>query len=159
MGEFRCDIEIREVEDRSAPGRLRGVLMNYGTRHRSLPEIFEPGSLKWPEDGIVLRRQHDRKSPIMRVVPEIRGDTVVIDAPLPDTQAGRDTAAEIRSGLFRGLSVEFDAIGQMWSGGLRRIRNAMLTGAGLVDRPAYPTAAVEVRADAPMTEERSVAWM
>ena len=43
----------------------------------------------------------------MRVVPETRGSDVVIDAPLPDTRAGRDTAREVRDGLLPGLSVEF----------------------------------------------------
>ena len=81
--------------------------MPYGKRASDRPELFETGSLKWPEDGIVLNRQHSRKSPIMRVIPTVEGDEVRIDQRLPDTQAGRDAAAEIRQGLFRGLSVEF----------------------------------------------------
>ena len=43
----------------------------------------------------------------MRVIPEVRGETIVIDQVLPDTTAGRDAAAEIRQGLMRGLSVSF----------------------------------------------------
>ena len=66
--------------------------------------------------------------------------------PLPDTQAGRDAAAEIRGGLFKGLSVEFRAVKQAFSGGVRQIQAAMLRGAGLVDDPDYIGSRVEVRA-------------
>ena len=157
--EIRCAIEVREVDGRTSPGRIVGTLMTYGEQHRQGGEVFEPGSLKWDPDGVVLRRQHNRDSPIMRVMPEVRGDKVVIDQDLPDTAAGWDAATEIRSGLFRGLSVEFRSVGQMVTGGVRRIRNAMLTGAGLVDRPAYRESAVEVRAEDAPAPERSVAWI
>ena len=79
------------------PGRLFGVLMEYGKRARDRAELFEAGSLTWPEDGVIVNRQHTRAAPILRVVPIVDGDKVRIDAPLPDTSAGRDAAAEIRS--------------------------------------------------------------
>ena len=81
----------------------------------------------------------------MRVVPEVRAGAVVIDAPLPDTSAGRDAAREIRDGLFTGLSVEFRSTGERYVGGVRRIRSALLNGAGLVDEPSYTGSRVEVR--------------
>ena len=106
---------------------------------------FEDDSLRWPDNGIVLRRQHSRVAPIMRVVPETRGRDVVLEAELPDTQAGRDAASEIRAGLLPGLSVEFRATQQRYAGGVRRIAGALLTGAGLVDDPSYAGSRVEVR--------------
>lgn len=141
--EIRCSIELRQ--DDGSPGRITGTLLQYGERAADRPEMFETGALRWPDNGIVLRRQHNRGQPIMRVQPETRGSAVVIDAPLPDTQAGRDAAREIRDGLFRGLSVEFRATGQMFVGGVRRIRAALLNGAGLVDDPSYAGSRVEVR--------------
>ena len=108
--EIRCSIELRADASRESPGRIVGTLLTYGERASDRPEVFEAGALSWPENGIVLNRQHSRSAPIMRVVPEIRGQSVVIDAPLPDTSAGRDTAAEVRAGLFNGLSVEFKAL-------------------------------------------------
>ena len=64
------------------------------------PEVFAPGALTFPDGGVVLRRQHNRTLPIMRFVPQLRGRELLIDARLPNTAAGRDTASEVRSGLF-----------------------------------------------------------
>ena len=146
MDEIRMSVEVREDETRGGPGRLVGTLMAYGKQARDRREVFEVGSLKWDAAGIVVNRQHQRSAPIARIVPTVEGNDVRIDAPLPDTTAGRDAAAEIRSGLLRGLSVEFKATAQNIVGGVRRITSAVLSGAAIVDDPAYPSATVEVRA-------------
>ena len=143
--EIRCTLEIREDDTRTSPGRLVGTLLTYGERATDRAELFEAGALTWPADGIVINRQHQRGAPIMRAVPELRGRELVIDQPLPDTMAGRDAAAEIRSGLFRGLSVEFQAKRQSIVWGVRRIREAVLGAAGLVDDPSYSGSTVELR--------------
>ena len=145
MDELRCALELRADDSMTSPGRLTGVLLTYGERASTRSETFAQDALKWPTDGIVLRRQHQRGAPIMRVVPELRGSQIVIDVPLPDTAAGRDAAAEIRGGLFRGLSVEFRATSQRFAGGVRQIQAALLKGAGLVDSPDYVGSLVEVR--------------
>ena len=46
--------------------------------------------------------------------------------------------------LFRGLSIEFKAVRERVVGGIRRIQEATLTGASLVDDPSYSTS-VEIR--------------
>ena len=145
MAEFRCAVELRKDVSRTSPGRLVGTLLTYGERAADRPELFESGALAWPSNGIVVRRQHQRGEPIMRVIPELRGGQVVIDQALPDTTAGRDAASEIRAGLFGGLSVEFRATSDRIVGGVRHIGAALLTGAGLVDTPSYPGSRVEVR--------------
>lgn len=142
--EIRCAIELRADDTRQSPGHLYGVLMTYGQRSRDRAEMFLDGSLAWPNDGIIINRQHKRDSPIMRVVPELRGNQVVIDSPLPDTTAGRDAAQEIRDGLLKGLSVEFKARSEQLRGGIRQIASAFLPSAALVDSPSYDTT-VEVR--------------
>ena len=151
--EIRCSVELRQ--DDASPGRLYGVLLNYDERAADRAETFERGALEWPDAGVVLNRQHSRQSPIMRVVPEVRGAAVVVDAPLPDTAAGRDAAREIRDGLFTGLSVEFRAKRQRYVGGVRRISSALLRGAGLVDDPSYRGSRVELRG---RTERRRL-WL
>ena len=142
--EIRCAVELREgAED--APDRLYGVLLRYDERAQDRAELFTSGSLTWPSTGVVLNRQHSRTAPILRFVPEVRDGAVVVDVEIPDTRAGRDAAAEIRGGLFTGLSVEFAASEEGRRGGVREIRKAALLGAGLVDTPSY-RAPVEVRA-------------
>ena len=140
-------VEYRADTSRQGPGRLYGVLLNYGERAGDgRRERFAPGALEWPDDGVVLRLQHDRAQPIMRVVPETRENRVVVDASLPDTQRGRDAAVMVRDGTLGGLSVEFRAKRQHYPGGVREITSAVLTGAGLVDSPSYKGSTVEVRA-------------
>ena len=147
--EIRCKVELREDDTRQSPGRLTGVLLTYGERASDRPELFERDAFDLDaikaSGGIVINRQHTRGAPITRVIPELRGDELVIDQPLPDTQAGRDAAVEIRSGLMRGLSVEFKAIRARMVSGVRRISEAALVAGGLVDDPSYAGSTVEVR--------------
>ena len=142
--EIRCAVEFREDDTRQSPGRLVGTILTYGQRAKDRPELFVSGALTWPADGVVLNRQHARGAPIMRVIPELRGDALVIDQPLPDTTAGRDAAAEVRQGLMTGLSVSFQAGREEHRAGVRRIHAAAMTAVGLVDNPSYD-APVEVR--------------
>ena len=142
--EIRCAVECREDDTRQSPGRLVGTVLTYNTRAKDRAELFEPGALTWPAEGVVLQRQHVRTSAIMRVIPEARGDAIVIDQNLPDTMAGRDAAAEVRQGLMTGLSVSFQAARQTHRAGVRRIQAATMTAVGLVDSPSYD-APVEVR--------------
>ena len=147
--EIRCKVELREDDTLASPGRLTGTLLTYGERASDRPELFERGSIDLAaitaSGGIVINRQHTRGAPIMRVIPELRGDALVIDAQLPESSAGRDAAVEIRSGLMRGLSVEFKAIRARMVNGVRRISEAALVAGGLVDDPSYSGSTVEVR--------------
>ena len=149
MTEIRCRIELREDDTLASPGRLTGTLLTYGERASDRPELFERGSIDLDaikaNGGIVINRQHTRGAPIMRVIPELRGDALVIDAQLPESSAGRDAAVEIRSGLMRGLSVEFKALRARMVNGVRRIAAATLVAGGLVDDPSYSGSTVEVR--------------
>ena len=141
--------EIRQMEDpsRESPGRIVGVLMRYEVPAKDRPEIFTRGALTWPEGGIVVNAQHDRKSPILRAIPFVDGDEVRIDSPVPNTAAGRDAVENIRQGVFTGLSVEFSSKSEGRRGPLREIRSAFLGGAALVDSSAYRGSTVEVRAE------------
>ena len=148
--EIRCKVELREDATLASPGRLTGTLLTYGERASDRPEVFDRGAFDMDaitaSGGIVINRQHARGAPIVRVVPELRGDKLEIDTALPDTQAGRDAAVEIRSGLMRGLSVEFKALQARMVGGVRRISKAALVAGGLVDDASYSGSTVEVRA-------------
>ena len=156
--ELRCAIEIRADDTRQSPGRLYGELMRYGERARDRAERFADGALSWPDDGIVLNVQHDRRQPLARVVPKVENGVVIIDAALPDTQRSRDTLALVREGVLKGLSVEFRAISDRWVGNVREIASAALRGAALVDEPAYSTS-VEARAKRRDERRRLPAWL
>lgn len=145
MDEVRCSIELRADSTRSGPGRLTGTLITEGEQASDRRELFMPGALTWPSEGIVLRRQHNRDTPITMIQPRREGNKIVVDEQLPDTTAGRDCAVEIRAGMFKGLSVEFVSQRERFAGGLRRIGGALLKGAGLVDTPSYTSATVSVR--------------
>ena len=116
--------------------------------------VFEPGSLSWSDTGVVLNRQHQRGNPIMRFMPVVDGDQVRLDAELPDTAAGRDALAEVRSGLMTGLSVEIANNRQTYRGGVAHVTAARLTGAGLVDDPALPSSTVQVHQAQPRRRRR-----
>ena len=146
MDEFFCQVEYRQDESRQTPGRLVGVLLPYERRAGDRPEMFEAGSLYWPDSGILVREMHRRDSPILRAVPYTEGTEIRIDAPIPDTTRGRDAIVNLRSGVYGGLSVEFHAERETRRNGLRVIQRALLGGAGLVDIPSYREATVEVRA-------------
>ena len=122
MDEVRCSIELRADDTRSGPGRLTGTLITEGEQANDRRELFMPGALTWPAEGIVLRRQHARDKPITMIQPRREGNKIVVDEPLPDTTAGRDAAVEIRAGMFKGLSVEFVSQRERFAGGLRKDR-------------------------------------
>ena len=151
MDEIRCSIKI---EDRAEgkPPHLTGTLMVYGQQATDRAERFEVGSLSWPDGGVVLNRQHQRGSPILRFTPVEKDGKLVIDEPIPATTAGADALAEIRSGLFRGLSIEFKAITEAFVNGVRVITQSTLVAAGLVDNPSYSGSVVEARAKAARRE-------
>ena len=160
MNELRCTIEVRADESRQSAGRLVGTLLTYGERASDRAEVFLPGALKWPAAGVIVNEQHNRQAPILRAVPTLAGNAVQIDAPIPDTQRGRDAATNIRAGVYTGLSVEFHAEDETRSAdGTREIRAAVLGGAGLVDSASYTGSRVEVRGAARRWRRRVLAWL
>ena len=159
MDELLCEVRFAEDETRSSPGRLTGVLMPYETRASDRGEMFELGALEWPEDGVLVRRMHERSSPIVKAIPYLDGTDLRIDAPLLNTAAGRDTAEELRAGVLSGLSVEFTATKETRRQGLRVIQKAMLGGAGLVDYPAYNGAKAELRSRSDVQRRIAAIWL
>ena len=66
-------------------------------------------------------------------------------ATLPETREATDALTLLRKRVLRGLSVEFTAIEEHIEAGVRVITKAVLSGIGLVDRPAYPQSLAEAR--------------
>ena len=149
MENLIVEVRFKEDETRLSPGRLTGTLLTYETRAADRPELFARGALYWPDDGIAINDQHNRKETIVRTVPFLDGDAIKIDVALPDTARGRDAAVNVRDGILPGLSIEFHAESEGKPGGLREIRRARLARAGLVDDPSYADSKVEVRNQGP----------
>ena len=153
--EIRCAVEFREDETRQGPGRITGTIIRFNEQivHNKGPEQFEPRSLAFSDDGVVLYDSHDQapRKPVMLFNP-IQDETEArIDAALPDTPAGRRVAQRFRSGEYKGLSVEFRSVKQRYIDGVRSIGKAFINGVAAVESPAYTTP-VEVRAKRPETE-------
>ena len=140
--EIRCAIELRAAAD--SPGRITGVIVETGRVAADRREVFTPGSVQWPSNGIRLLAEH-RGRLVMRVQPIVEGAAIRLDSPLPDTALGREVAGEIRSGRKAGLSVEFVATNEATVAGVREVRAALVDAAAVVASPAYDQARVEVR--------------
>ena len=141
-----CEVRYEVDESRQSPGRLRGVIIRYERQAGDRREIVKNGAFYWREGGIVINDQHRRESAILRATPYLDGLDLKIDEPIPDTQAGRDCATNIRDHVLKGLSVEMSVESEGRRGPLREIRRARLVRAGLVDDPSYKDSKVEVRA-------------
>ena len=141
--EIRAALEIRA--DESSPGRLVGTLIEVGRVAGDRREVFTPGSVQWPANGVRLPAEH-RGRQVMRFVPKVEGSEIRIDHPLPDTALGREIAAEIRGGRKAGMSVEFYSTDAAQVSGLREVRGALVDAVAVVESPAYRQARVEIRA-------------
>ena len=141
------DFEVRIATDetRQSPGLLTGTLLAYGdTGDRR--ERFDPGALHWPERGIVVNAMHERKASIVLIQPYVEDNEVRFSAKLPNTQAARDAAENVRTGVWPGASIEFRSERENRQGGFRVIQRALLGAAALVDVPSFTRSMVEMRA-------------
>ncbi|MCY4057617.1 MAG: hypothetical protein OXG44_06420 [Gammaproteobacteria bacterium] len=135
MGDtFRCKVELRESE--SGP-TLEGVILQEGRAAQGgRAEVFAPGSVVWPSDGIGILTRH--LGPVeTRAIPE-RSDNGELRISVPATPA---LVAAVKAGKD-GMSVEFVAHReQRTAGGVREIERAMVDAATLTSNPEYPTRA------------------
>ena len=154
MLEIRCRVEVEQRGD--GAGRIRGVILPLGRVAGDRREVFTPGSVSWPSNGVRLLAEH-RGRQIMRFQPIERRGNLEIDEQLPDTDLAREVAAEIRSGKRAGLSVEFHALKDAVVQGVREIRAALVDGAAVVQSGAYDQARAEVRSR--RHHRRVLAWL
>ena len=142
-------IERRFIEFRAADDIIAGVVVRYGDKARfgKFSEEFLPGSLRY--DDVIVNLQHDRSKPVART-----GAGLVIDndahdmrasIKLPDTVYGRETRELVDANILRGFSLEFRTVKETWEGNHRIIRDAVMSGFGIVDRPAYTESQISKR--------------
>ena len=148
---------MAEDERRAALGEIRvegrkltGIVMRYGEVSPSHKERFEPGALRMA-DAVHLDLNHDRERAVAWHPGgglELRDEdgAMILSAELPPIPAADRALEEIRSGKTAGLSVEFRAVKESRSEGVRVIEDAILSGVGLVAHPSYMGSRIEARA-------------
>ena len=150
-----ADIETRFSEIRAEDGnRLTGTVLRWNDIGiiAGQAERFSHGAFgDVAALDVILNVQHERTRPIARsgggLSLQDGPESLRMAAELPQTRDAADTLELVRSGVLRGLSVEFRAIRESFVDGVRVIHEALLTGLGVVDRPAYPASVVEARAE------------
>ena len=136
------------VELRSDPEarRVSGIAMRYGVEMRVGPfrERFEAGAVELRTPAL-LNIEHDRTQPLavcwFTDGAEVLELTATLDAGPRQDQA----LADVRSGRYKGLSIEFRALAQRFEAGVRIIERAIVAGAGLAESPAYDQTTIEAR--------------
>ena len=154
----RGDAALECRDATGSPGRLVGVILPVGRVAGDRPELFVGSGVQTPADGIALLPEHRSSTIVMRFDP-IRGDdgTLKVDHLLPNTPAGRDMAASVRSGAATGLSVEFFPLDEARVSGVREVRQSLVTAVATVPAGAYNQATAEVRAKG--NHRRVLTWL
>jgi len=132
-------VEIRETDGRP---RLVGVILQEGRVARQRSEVFAPGSVLWPPDGIEIRTTHLGKAET-RAIP-VREDGGAIRISVPATPA---IVQAVNAGK-RAMSVEFHALREERTvAGVREIQRAVVDGAALTTpaKSEYAQTAAELR--------------
>ena len=144
----------------SAPSQLRydhtegvvsGLLVPYGVvtvalnseSGKQVREVIEKGAMQIV-DSIKLNLQHTGHIVAENVDVTEAGDGVHIRAHLDGVTADLATRY-LHRGMLTGLSAEFDDIERVEIDGIEHVRKAILRGAALVDRGAYPQAVPQLR--------------
>ena len=95
----------------------------------------------------------------MRLIPKVLGDVLVVDRKLHSPTRLLDVTRQARNqagAFYSGLSIEFQSNhSNHFEGPLRRISQAALSAAAVVDSPSYAGSSVEVRHG----EKRRLVWL
>ena len=133
------EVEIRETEGRDP--ELHGVILTEGrAASGGRAEVFTPGSVQWPGDGIEIAPGHkaateSRAHPVRSQNGEIRIKARATDALQKAVKAGA-----------KFMSVEFFALEERTTkAGVREILSALVKRAALTPIPEYDTTAAELR--------------
>ena len=147
----RETLEIRQAED-GGPGIVSGPAVKYGDTAMVAPEMGErikAGAFGELTGDYIANYMHMREAPLARTGAGLTfkdtEEQLLAEIVLPNTQMGRDAAELVRSGVLRGLSLEFYPIENRWAGDILIREKAQLAGVAIVDIPAYPQSKPEIR--------------
>ena len=135
------EVEVREADTPGYEPTLRGVMLQEGrAASGGRREVFTPGSVSWPHDGVEVLTEHRGQS-------EVRGQVVrERDGRLRITARATEGIREAVKAGKRFMSVEFQAVEERTTqGGVREILKALVSAAALVVSPEYDVTTAEVR--------------
>ena len=152
------------LEIRTDGRSLVGPAIRFGEVSPDHRERFEPGAFAL-DDGRTrwLDVGHDRSIVIAHTDGgglELRdtGEALEVTAHLAEIPAAMRALDDVKAGLLRGFSIEFDPIEELREGGIRVVTKALLAGIGLVRNPSYTGSVVEVR-DAAILKHKRRRWL
>ena len=138
--------ETGSKERRSVTGEV--AVIGPGLRERFIAGAF--GDLR--QADICLNYMHMRSRPLARSGAGLElvdsPECLKVYADMPKTRESEDALTLVRSGVLRGLSIEFSAIRERRVERVRQVESARLMAMGLVDSPAYAGSIVQVRGQA-----------
>ena len=134
------EVEIREGRPGYEPS-LRGTMLTEGrAASGGRAEVFVPGSVEWPSEGVAILTEH-------RGTVEVRGQVVrQRDGKLTLTARATDAIKQAVAAGRKWMSVEFRALEERTTkGGVREVLRAFVPAAALVSSPEYDSTSAEVR--------------
>ena len=144
-------VEIRS--DQRGP-RLHGVMLTEGRAGDRLAEVFAPGSVMWPSDGVRISVEHDGFTEVVGHPFRTSDGEIRISAP-----ATPALEAAVQSGK-QFMSVSFHALqDRTTESGIREITRAIVPRAALTDHPVYQTTKAEIRSTHDRTEYKRRLWL
>ena len=132
-------IELREDD---GTRRLHATLLQEGRAADRAAEVFTPGSVTWPADGVAIRTRHGQPTEL-RAMPVRTPDGSIKIA----VKATDRIVEAVESGLD-GMSVEFQPLEESTTpSGVREITRGFVHSAALADRATayYPQGQAELR--------------
>ena len=134
------EVEIREGRPGYEPS-LRGTMLTEGrAASGGRAEVFAPGSVEWPSEGVAILTEH--RGPV-----EVRGQVVrQRDGKLTLTARATDAIKQAVASGRKWMSVEFRALEERTTAaGVREVLRAFVDAAALTASPEYDTTGAEVR--------------
>ena len=136
----RLSVELETRASESGP-MLHATILQEGRAATGIRrELFTPGAVTWPANGIGVLLQHHGE-PETRAVPtrEPNGEIRIAAKATP-------AVFEAVRGGRRFMSVEFFALEERTTPtGIREVQRALVTGATVTDDPEYDSTAAEIR--------------
>ena len=139
------EVEVRESDTPGYEPMLRGTILQEGRAATGgRREVFTPGSVSWPHDGVAILTEHRGPS-------EARGQVVrERDGRLTITARATDAIREAVGSGKRFMSVEFRSVSEReTAGGVREVLRCVVDAAALVVNPEYDSTSAELRQRAP----------